>query len=323
MLSCINVHAALLLLLLFFVCSSRAVCRHCWGTIPGCTGTDSDDNCTSLTGVAGNVAALITGSSTALSCAGLLPVYLLRVFTRRVLDTLATLSRRGSGATPYDFTGKAPDVVIRAVSDRVADADDAITHLGIVAATDGTSDALRSRCVAAVKVIESLRAGRVGVVGSRVDFGKYLYIFGMCQQYINVHVGDSVSLVADALGDADSHCRRVTPIALAATTVAPWALPTVPAANAVPTAVATLAAAAIAPRALPTVPAAGAGGDDHADADAEQGRRRRTGVSDANSNRRRFTDSDSDGHSDASYYHCHPNANARSDSLHVSSGGLP
>ena len=97
-----SVHgAAALLLLFFFVLDVDAVCRHCWGTIPGCPGGPDNDNCTTITGAAANAAALAAGATAALSLVGLLPVYLLRVFSPRILATLATVSRRGGGATPY------------------------------------------------------------------------------------------------------------------------------------------------------------------------------------------------------------------------------
>ena len=116
-----SVHgAAALLLLIFLVCDVDAVCRHCWGTIAGCPGGANDDLCTTITGAAANAAALAAGATTALSLIGLLPVYLLRVFSRRILATLATVSRRGGGATPYDFTGKDPDVIIQGVADTAA-----------------------------------------------------------------------------------------------------------------------------------------------------------------------------------------------------------
>ena len=177
-----SVHgAAALLFLFFFVLDVDAVCRHCWGTIAGCPGGPNDDRCTTITGAAANAAALATGATAALTLVGLLPVYLLRVFTPRILATLATVARRGGGASPYDFSGKDPDVIIQGVADRVAEASDAIVHLGRLAAASGTTDALRSRCLAAIKVIEALGHNNGGTLSSRVDFGKYLYIFGMCQ----------------------------------------------------------------------------------------------------------------------------------------------
>lgn len=96
-----SVHgAAALLFLFFFVLDVDAVCRHCWGTIAGCPGGPNDDRCTTITGAAANAAALATGATAALTLVGLLPVYLLRVFTPRILATLATVARRGGGATP-------------------------------------------------------------------------------------------------------------------------------------------------------------------------------------------------------------------------------
>ena len=181
--------AAALLLLLFFVIDVDAVCRHCWGTIAGCPGGANDDRCTTITGAAANAAALAAGATTALSLVGLLPVYLLRVFSPRILATLATVARRGGGATPYDFSGKDPDAIIQGVADRVADASDAIVHLGKVAAAAGTEDSLRSRCLAAIKVIQALGHHSGGTITSRVDFGKFLYIFGMCQQYVGTSRG--------------------------------------------------------------------------------------------------------------------------------------
>ena len=116
--SCCSHPLLVLVILLLIVPCVDAVCRHCWGTIPGCPGTATDDQCTSLTGVAANVAALVAGATTLVSCQDLLPVYLLRVFTRRVLETLTQVARRGSGAVVYSFTGKTPDDIIRAASPR-------------------------------------------------------------------------------------------------------------------------------------------------------------------------------------------------------------
>ena len=44
--------------------------------------------------------------TTALSVANLLPLSMLRIFTRRALDILLTLTRRPPSGTPFDFTGK-------------------------------------------------------------------------------------------------------------------------------------------------------------------------------------------------------------------------
>ena len=98
-----------------------AVCRHCHGGIPGCPGRHDNDDCTAYTGVAANVAALAVGATTALSVAKLLPLSMLRVFTRRALDILLTLTRRPPSGTPFDFTGKTPADILRAVADRAVD----------------------------------------------------------------------------------------------------------------------------------------------------------------------------------------------------------
>ena len=182
-----------LLLLLLFLPYVACVCRHCWGTIAGCPGGAADDRCTSLTGVAANVAALAVGATTAVSVANLLPVYLLRVFTGRVIDTLTQVARRGSGATVFDYTGKGPDEIIRAVSGRQADADEAITELGIIASSAATSEALARQCTAAIRVLDTIK-DRVGAVGTRIDFGRYLYIFAVVQHYVATSVGDSITL---------------------------------------------------------------------------------------------------------------------------------
>ena len=88
---------------------AAAVCtRHCHGGILGCPGRDDNDDCTAYTGVASNVAALAIGATTALSVANLLPLSMLRVFTRRALDIRLTLTRRLPSGTPSDFTGKTP-----------------------------------------------------------------------------------------------------------------------------------------------------------------------------------------------------------------------
>ena len=187
-------HLVLLLLLLFFLDDVLAVCRHCWGTVSGCTGTATNDACPLITGVASNVGALAVGATTLLSVAALLPVYLQRVFTHRVLTQLASLARRGSAAVVFDYTGKSPDEVIQGVLDRQADADDAIGYLGITAATTNTAAAMRECCIAAIKVVEALRKGPSLGQGTRVEFGRFLYLFALCQQYVATTVGESLSL---------------------------------------------------------------------------------------------------------------------------------
>ena len=83
--------------------------------------------------------------------------------------------------------------LLRAVSDRQADADEAITQLGITASSAGTSEALGRQCSAAIRVLDTIR-DRVGAVGTRIDFGRYLYIYAIVQQYVATSVGDSITL---------------------------------------------------------------------------------------------------------------------------------
>jgi len=203
-------HGSLLLLavmLFFLVPCFEAVCRHCHGTIPGCRGGPDNDQCTSFTGVASNVAALAAGATTALSCAHLLPTYLLRVFTRRVFDVLTALARRGSSIAQYAFAGKSPDEIIRAVADRQADAEEAITELGVTAASSA-SEAISRQCLAAIRVVDTIKE-RVGQVGSRLEYGRFLYIFGIVQQYVATSVCDGLSLV-DPDADPSSAAKLPT-----------------------------------------------------------------------------------------------------------------
>jgi hypothetical protein len=76
-------------------------CLHCNGNIPGCTGTD---HCPLVEGVAENVMALTAGAATVMTVAKILPVKVLRVLPRSVLDTIKALYNAPTGT--YDFTGK-------------------------------------------------------------------------------------------------------------------------------------------------------------------------------------------------------------------------
>ena len=138
---------------------------------------------------AGLTWALAVAGTGALNCANLLPLPLLRVFTRRVLDTLTSLSRRPPSGTPFDFTGKTPAQVLRAVADRAVDTDDAIIHLASAAADPTLPVGDRAATDSVIKSIEVLRKGTLGSSGTRPGVGRFTYILALVQKYLSVPFG--------------------------------------------------------------------------------------------------------------------------------------
>ena len=190
-----------------------AVCRHCHGGIPGCPGRHDNDDCTAYTGVAANVAALAVGATTTLSVAKLLPLSMLRVFTRRALDILLTLTRRPPSGTPYDFTGKPPADILRAVADRAVDTDDAIIHLASAAADPSLGAGDRAATDSVIKSIEVLRKGALGSAGTRVGIGRFTYVLALVQKYLSVPHGQLANLSVDDFSGEPSTSSSAAPMA--------------------------------------------------------------------------------------------------------------
>ena len=190
-----------------------AVCRHCHGGIPGCPGRDDNDDCTAYTGVASNVAALAVGATTALSVANLLPLSMLRIFTRRALDILLTLTRRPPSGTPFDFTGKTPAEVLRAVADRAVDTDDAIIHLASTAADPTLAVGARAATDSVIKSIEVLRKGALGSSGTRPGVGRFTYILALVQKYLSVPFGQLANQSGDDYSVESSSSSSNAPVA--------------------------------------------------------------------------------------------------------------
>ena len=112
-------HGSLLFMVVLFLPVVAGVCRHCHGDIQHCGGGDSDDGCISFTGTATNAAVLLSTTATSLNVVKLLPSYLLRIFTRRVLDGLVAVARRPQPTDPYDTSGKSAGEIIHAVGNRL------------------------------------------------------------------------------------------------------------------------------------------------------------------------------------------------------------
>ena len=178
-------HGPVLFMVLLFLPLVSGVCRHCHGDIPHCGGGDGDDNCISFTGTATNAAVLLSTTAASLNVVKLLPSYLLRIFTRRVLDGLVAVARRPLPTEPYDTSSKSPGDIIQAVGNRLLEPHEAVVYLGGIATSLTVEAGPREAALAAIKVIEAMR-GAQGTQGGadRNDYGAFLYIFALCQAYI-------------------------------------------------------------------------------------------------------------------------------------------
>ena len=153
-------HGSLLFMVVLFLPVVAGVCRHCHGDIPHCGGGDSDDGCISFTGTATNAAVLLSTTATSLNVVKLLPAYLLRIFTRRVLDGLVAVARRPQPTDPYDTSGKSAGEIIHAVGNRLLEAHEAVVYLGGIATSLTVEAGPRDAALAAIKVIEAMRGGQ-------------------------------------------------------------------------------------------------------------------------------------------------------------------
>ena len=91
-----------LVLLLFSLPPINGVCTSCYGAASTCPGVTS--SCPWVIGLSANVAVIAAGKG-ALQVAGLLPSYLLQLFTRPVLEAIHSLTQRPKDGIPFDFTG--------------------------------------------------------------------------------------------------------------------------------------------------------------------------------------------------------------------------
>ena len=198
-------HGCFILFILFFCVLVDGVCRHCHGDISNCGGTARDDNCISYTQVATNAAALLATGTTVISVAKLLPLYLLRVFTHRVLEVLVAVARRPQPNAPFDPSGKSPSDIITAVSNRLIEIPEAVVFLGSLATDASSGEALRDTALAAIKVIDAMRAALPDHNGTtRNDYGKFLYIFALCQEYVQTTFSSGIASGQSPHGSSSS-----------------------------------------------------------------------------------------------------------------------
>ena len=82
-----------------------------------------------ITGVAANVTAIAAATTTAITITALLPAWLLRLFPRSILQSIATLARRNVIGAVFDLSGKKPSEIIQAIQDGLTTRREAIRHV--------------------------------------------------------------------------------------------------------------------------------------------------------------------------------------------------
>ena len=101
-----------IVLLLFSLSCASGVCTSCYGTASTCAGVTAQ--CPWVVGIPANAAVLAAGKG-ALQVAGLLPAYLLQLFTRPVLEPIHSLSQRPKDGIPFEFSGATFGTVRQAI----------------------------------------------------------------------------------------------------------------------------------------------------------------------------------------------------------------
>ena len=102
----------LILLLSSFSCTS-GVCTSCYGSAASCGGVAA--NCPWEVGLSSNLAVIAAGKGV-LQLTGLLPTYLLQLFTRPVLESIHSLTLQPKDGTPFIFGGASFSSVRLAIS---------------------------------------------------------------------------------------------------------------------------------------------------------------------------------------------------------------
>ena len=103
------------LLCLYFLPCAAAVCQICGGFFSGCTGGEDGTTCTGPAAVQANAAALVAGSTAALSLIGMFRPAVTRVFNSTVLGLLKTYAAMPVAGTPFSFADKSGSDLVEAV----------------------------------------------------------------------------------------------------------------------------------------------------------------------------------------------------------------
>ena len=158
----------LLLVFFGFFPGVGGVCQSCFGRAAGCPGTGAAD-CPWVKDVASNAAILVGAAAGALKLAALLPQKVLWLFSRPVLDTLASIALRPKLGQSFDPAGKSHAAVVQAVSAGHLTREEGVIHFStLLSALDMTKEDDRAKgksLQSFISVVQGIKVkGSVGAV---------------------------------------------------------------------------------------------------------------------------------------------------------------
>ena len=169
-----------MLLLSSFLFVRAVECIHCAGTIPECT----VDHCPLVEVVAKNAAGLLAGTAGSIVLFAGLPIALIRIFNRRVLDRITRLRLKFKVKVPFDPAGKEDVDLYCAWSEREYSTEEFNRDMALrlVSATDATQ---RENIKALMHSVSSApsRSDKESSDEESAS-GPYDYTWGKCIEYV-------------------------------------------------------------------------------------------------------------------------------------------
>ena len=173
-------------------------CSHCKDTIPGCAGGAA---CPLHKTVAENMTRVAAAAGGVISLMSLVPDRIMAVFTRPVLDGIASaVSRATTGAKPYDFSGKPPAQIVTAVFEGLVSFTEAGPQLLALQAAS-TEAKERENITSALQLLSTFSQLKQAPRGSTSSY--YLMIWALVSNY--VMAADDRAAVPGRAGSAEEH----------------------------------------------------------------------------------------------------------------------
>ena len=134
-----------------------------------------------ITGVAANVAAIAAATTTAITITALLPAWLLRLFPRSILQSIATLARRNVIGAVFDLSGKKPSEIIQAIQDGLTTRREAIRHVAVDLDDEAKRDAAHALLGTIAKLDDAVVASAAPVGSIQ---GAFRFILAKVSYYV-------------------------------------------------------------------------------------------------------------------------------------------
>ena len=177
-------------------------CGHCFEE-----GHASGD-CPLITGVAANVTAIAAATTTAITITALLPAWLLRLFPRSILQSIATLARRNVIGAVFDLSGKKPSEIIQAIQDGLTTRREAIRHVAVDLDDEAKRDAAHALLGTIAKLDDAVVASAAPVGSIQ---GAFRFILAKVSYYVVAAQNSAFMLdVVQSVSAESSSCQHIT-----------------------------------------------------------------------------------------------------------------